>query len=53
VARTIEEHAKLTKEALKIAICLALFAMAFLLANAFYQTWRETQSAPSGQALGR
>lgn len=53
IARKIEEHSRLAQDAMKIAIVMALLAMAFLLANAFYQTWRETQSASAGQMSGR
>jgi hypothetical protein len=53
VARKIEEHARLAQDAVKIAIAIALLAMAFLLANAFYQTLRESQPAPAGQMSGR
>jgi hypothetical protein len=45
IARKIEEHARLAQDAMKIAIVMALLVMALLLANAFFQTWRESQSA--------
>jgi hypothetical protein len=47
ITRKVEEHAKLGRDATKIAIVIALLFAAFMFANAFYRTWQSSQQAPA------